>query len=163
MPILRPLALALTLSAACGCSRYTLAQPDVPTSPFVSPPPDSGRICVFRTSVLAQAVTFPVHDNGVLVGATRGPSSFCYLAAPGHHVITTDADEPEHAEIVVERGGHYFLEQHVEHIFGWIRCRTAWVDESVARDLATDAPEVVLVSVPGREQLPPRPPLAPAL
>ena len=36
-----------------------------------------------------------VHDNGQLVGMTKGPSRFCYLAQPGHHeIVATYADEP---------------------------------------------------------------------
>jgi hypothetical protein len=43
---------------------------------------------VLRPQWIAAAVTAPVHDNGRLVGATRGPTYFCYAAQPGHHVIT---------------------------------------------------------------------------
>lgn len=68
-----------------------------------------------RTSVLAAAVTFPTRDNGVLVGATRGPTHFCYLAEPGEHVVTIGADATETATITAEAGRTYVLEQEVDN------------------------------------------------
>lgn len=161
MNIATRLALLAALALA-GCSSYRLSEPLSPASPFQDPPRDRAQICVFRTSVLAQAVTFPVRDNGVLVGATRGPSHFCYLAEPGRHAIIVEADEPEHAQIEARPGGRYYLAQEVDNLFGWVKCRAAWVTEEVARDLAERSAYQVLSGVPGNERLPSEVPHAPA-
>jgi hypothetical protein len=144
-----PLALS---SLALGCTSYHLAEPRA--LPPVTPPPGLGRVCVVRTSPIAMAVTFPVRDNGALVGATRGPGGFCYDAEPGHHTIAIEADEPDRAEIEVEPGGRYFLLQEVENVFGYVRCRSAWIAERVGEEKLADVPYRVLVGVPGRERLP---------
>jgi hypothetical protein len=156
------LAIVLASLAAAGCTSWKLAEPEHPRSPLAPPPADHAQICVLRTSLLAQAVTFPVHDNGVLVGATRGRSHFCYLAAPGRHVLTIAADAIEEAEIVAAPGGRYYLEQEVDNIFGYVKCRAAWVTEEVARELVEESTYRVLVGVPGNERLPGEVPFAPA-
>ncbi len=115
-----------------------------------------------RTSVLASAVTFPTRDNGVLVGATRGPTHFCYLAEPGEHEISIEADEVERAKLTVEAGKSYFLKQEVDNIFGYVKCRAVWLAETEAKDLFDASTYEVLVGVPGSETLPPNPPHAPS-
>lgn len=154
------LALALSLTA---CTSWKLAAPAVPPAPLPSPPPDRAQICVVRATRLAWAVPFPVRDDGVLVGATRGRSHFCYLAAPGPHLVTIEADQTERAQIFAEPGRTYFLKQEVDNVLGWVRCRAVWVTEAVARDLVAASSYEVLVGVPGMERLPPELPLAPAL
>jgi len=148
---------------ASACSSYRLSEPHRPITGFDPIATGRGRVCVLRTSPMAQAVVFPVHDDGVLVGATRGPSSFCYDAQPGKHVIVTRADEPAYAEIEVEAGRVYWLEQQVDNIFGYVKCRPTWVNDATARELAPYAPPRVLTSVPGRDRLPPALPYAPAM
>ena len=146
-----------------GCTSWHLASPAKAVVHSASPPPaESAKVCVVRTSVLAQAVTFPTHDNGVLVGATRGPTHFCYLAAPGHHNLSIEADEIEHASFEAEAGKSYFLHQEVDNIFGYVKCRAVWVDEATAKDLFPQSTFEVLTGVPGNEKLPPDPPFAPA-
>lgn len=156
------LPLVTTALALAGCTSWKLAEPVSPPSPFQDPPAERAQICVFRTSVLAQAVTFPVRDNGVLVGATRGPSHFCYLAEPGPHTIVVEADEPETAVIHANPGARHYLSQEVENLFGWVRCRAVWVTEDAARELAEQSSYHVLAGVPGRERLPDEVPVAPA-
>lgn len=156
------LASLAALAGAAGCTSWKLADPERPLDPLAAAPPDRARICVLRTSFMAGAVTFPVRDNGVLVGATRGPSHFCYLAAPGRHVLTIEGDAVERAEIVAEPGGRYYLKQEVDNAFGYVTCRAIWVTESVARELVEDSRYQVLVGVPGSERLPGEVPFAPA-
>ncbi|MDC0672611.1 hypothetical protein [Nannocystis radixulma] len=148
--------------AAGGCTSWRLSEPEQPRDAFDPSPPELAQICVFRRSLLAQAVTFPVHDNGVLVGATRGRSHFCYHAAPGRHVIAIKADKLERAEIVAEPGGRYYLEQEVYNTFGHVTCRAVWVADSVAAELVEASTYRVLVGVPGSERLPGEVPFAPA-
>ena len=155
--------LALVAPAlASGCTSYELAAPASPTSPFAAPPADRAQICVVRSSVMAQAVTFPVHDGEMLVGATRGPGHFCYFAAPGRHTIAIEADEIERAVLIAEPGGRYYLKQEVDNLFGYVKCRAIWVTEPVAHELFDDSPPGVLVGVPGSERLPGEVPFAPA-
>lgn len=107
------------------------------------------------------AVTFPTHDNGVLVGATRGPTNFCYLAEPGEHDIAIEADDVEHAKITVEAGKTYYLKQEVENILGYVKCSAVWVNEETAKELFRESSHEVLVGVPGSERLPAATPYAP--
>jgi hypothetical protein len=95
-----------------------------------------------------------VHDNDALVGATRGPTYFCYAAQPGRHVITSKADTVEQATVDVEAGNRYFLHQIVDNVFGVVRTRLSWVDESEAARLIDECGYRVLTSVPGNERLP---------
>ena len=100
------LALAST-TLPVACTSWKLEQAVSPLQPPSAPPANVAKVCVVRTSVLAAAVTFPAHDNGVLVGATRGPGHFCYLAEPGEHEIAIDADEVEAAKLLAEPGRSY--------------------------------------------------------
>jgi hypothetical protein len=153
----------LLLFFSVGCTSWKLAPPaTAAVHPSSAPPASAAKICVVRTSVLAQAVTFPTHDNGVLVGATRGPTHFCYLAEPGEHEIAIEADELEKAKLTAEAGKSYFLKQEVDYILGYVKCRGVWLAESEAKDLFENSAYEVLVGVPGSESLPPNPPYAPA-
>ena len=79
----RPALLALTL---LGCSPLRVVVSDAPPFDARSDPPlGAVEICVVRPHSLGFATTLAVRDGGVLVGATRGPSYFCYRAAPGVH------------------------------------------------------------------------------
>jgi hypothetical protein len=156
-------ALALVaLTPLAGCTPWKLAEPArAPLDPMGAPPPGLAQVCVARSSAVASAVTFPVRDNGVVVGATRGPGHFCYLSDPGRHVIHIEADEVETASLDAAPGGRYYLLQEVENILGYVRCSAVWVDESVAREAIASTSYTVLVGVPGEERLPGPVPRAP--
>jgi hypothetical protein len=156
-----PIAFA-SLALLAGCTSWKLAEPSTPPLTLAAPPAGRAQICVLRTSLLAAAVTFPVRDNGALVGATRGRGSFCYTAAPGRHAIDVEADDTEHAELVAEAGGRYYLAQEVDNVLGWVRCRAVWLAEPVAREKLASLPYRVLVGVPGQERLPGEAPFAAA-
>ena len=118
---------------------------------------------MLRPHNLAMAVTFVVHDNDRLVGATRGPTYFCYYAEPGPHYITTDSgDEVTEARLTAEPDRRYYLHQQVDNVFGYVRGRLEWVDESTGLDMLDRCGYRVLVAVPGDEALPPTAPLVPA-
>lgn len=157
-----PLFAVASLVLVTGCASYKLAEPAAPIDAFATPPPDRAQVCVLRDSWLAQAVAFPVHDDGVLVGATRGAGYFCYLAAPGRHVLTIESDKVEKAELTAEAGGRYYLVHEVDNIFGYVRTRSVWLAERAARERMEDLPCQVLVGVPGSERLPAEVPFAPA-
>jgi hypothetical protein len=142
-----------------ACSSYKLAQPATALTPFGATPPSLARICVIRSSVLAQAVTYVSRDNGVLVGATRGPTFFCYLAAPGPHTHAVECDNDEEiARVDVVAGKSYYLKQNV----GLMGCGVEWVAEEEARESMDRSSYEVLVGVPDGEKLPPNPATVPA-
>lgn len=168
MPLRSKTGLAFTLAIAsfamAGCTSWKLDAPPAGTvMPSGAIPSGYARVCVVRTSVLALAVPFPTHDDGVLVGATRGPSFFCYLAAPGEHEIAIDADETEHARLTAQAGASYVLKEEVDNIFGYVKCRSIRIRAADAKDLFETVDYRVLVGVPGSERLPPAIPWAPAL
>lgn len=146
-----------------GCSSWKLATaPDGAVAPTTPLPQAAARVCVVRTSLLAMAVTMPTHDNGMLVGATRGPTYFCYFAEPGEHEITIEADEIERVTFKAEAGRNYLLKQEVELNFGWVRCHAVWRPESEGEDLFSSSEHEILVGVPSDQHLPPLAILAPA-
>ncbi len=160
MPIV---AAALACLPVAGCTSWKLSAPDARAPmPFDDVPAGAARVCVVRTSILALAVPFPTHDDGVLVGATRGQSFFCYVAEPGEHEIAIDADETEYAKLTARAGESYYLHEEVDNVFGWVKCRAVWIHAEEAKELVAGADHRVLVGVPGSEKLPPAVPFAPA-
>jgi hypothetical protein len=140
--------------AMSGCYSYELRKPAQPPIDAFGPVADGGQICVLRPHWNASAVTAIVHDNGQLVGATRGPTYFCYAAAPGHHAVESKADTTERADVDVAPGGRYYLHQIVDNIFGVVRTRLAWLREDEAALLVDKCGYRELVAVPGSERLP---------
>jgi len=141
--------------ALAGCSSYNTAPPLTPVVTPDSPiPPDVARVCVVRTSPLGMAMAFPTKDNGVLVGATKGPTYFCYYAAAGAHRITMIADNVTAAVLTAEAGHTYILHQQLDFLFGVLRVRPVWVRTDRARELFEHSSYEVLTTVPGMEKLP---------
>jgi hypothetical protein len=154
-------ALAVTVTAT-ACSAWKVEPPrHAVLQPFAAAPEGASEVCVLRTSVLAAAVAFPTRDNGVLVGATKGPTNFCYFAGVGHHEITIEADDVEVATLFVEPGKRYWLKQGVDFLFGHVGCTPTWVSEDLALEMLESSSHEVLVSVPGDEALPDDRPLVP--
>lgn len=154
------LAIALLLQVT-GCYSYGLRKPEpVPLEAFGLVPADEAQVCVVRPHWIAAAVTAVVRDNGQVVGATRGPTYFCYRVWPGQHVITSEADLTEETVLEARPGGRYFLHQIVDNIVGVVRTRPAWVDEKEAGQLVDRCGYRELTSVPGRERLPDGTPVA---
>ncbi len=138
-----------------GCSAWATTAPERPVvGPSGPPPAEVARVCVVRTSHLAQAVAFPTWDNGTLVGATKGPTHFCWLAAPGRHELAMKADNDVKVAVTMEAGRDYVLEQRLEYVFGVVNVRPAWVSPERARALFADSDYEILASVPSDERLP---------
>lgn len=153
------------LAVAAGCSGYRLAAPDPPPIDGRStPPPGLAQVCVVRPHRIAATVTLSVHDNGALVGATRGPSYFCYFAEPGvHSIASEEADEGaiEVAKLTTVQlapGGRYFLHQRV-HPLGH---ELEWVDCQHGERMMRRSGYRVVAQAPDGEPPPPQPPIAPA-
>jgi hypothetical protein len=106
--------ITLFVLLAAACSSYRLASPDPPPIDALGEPPYGlGQICIVRPHSIGALVTFVVSDNGALVGATRGPSYFCYYALPGRHHITSKSGNIAAVDLEVMMGSRHFLEQRV--------------------------------------------------
>lgn len=146
------------LLGLAACSPYRLG--DAPVSPLAATQPFTAYIdgmatvCVIRTSHLAQAVTFVVRDNDVLVGATRGPSYFCYRAQPGHHRIAVDSDDGHQLfDVSLAERARYYLDQGVQFNFGEVVPQGTWVDEATAAALIERSEHRTLQGAPASETL----------
>lgn len=149
---------ALALALVLACSPYSLgAPPENPalvTQPFTPYVDGMASVCVIRTSRLALAVTFAVHDNDVLVGATRGASWFCYRAEPGHHhIIMTSDDGSQAFDVDLEERGRYYFDQGLDYRIGRVIPQGEWVDEPRARELVQRSDQRLLEGAPATETL----------
>ena len=148
----------VTLLALPACSPYQIGPPPADplsvTRPFTPYLDGMATVCVIRTSRLAVAVTFVVHDNDLLVGATRGPTWFCWRAGPGHHRITVTAEDggQRFAVDLVARG-RYYLEQGLDYRLGFVTPRGRWVDETSALALFQQSQHRVLQAAPAGESV----------
>lgn len=146
--------LAFVALSAAACSAYRIAEPHGEVlHPFAPIPADFARVCMIRTSHLAQAVAFTTLDNGALVGATKGPTFFCYKAEPGEHTLRIEADEPATVKLHAEGGKSYYLHEKVP--FGFmLRCDPDWVSEPKARELVDDSTYEIITNTPASEHPP---------
>ena len=145
----------LTAVACTACSAYRIAEPHGEVlHPFAPIPEDFARVCVIRTTRLAQAITFATLDNGALVGATRGPTFFCYKAEPGAHVLRIEADEPATVKLEAVGGKSYYLHEKIPFFQLVMHCDPAWVSEAKARDLVEDSTYEVITQTPASEHPP---------
>jgi hypothetical protein len=155
--------LLLVVAAGLGCSAYRFTEPKTPpVAPFAPPPAGLAEVCVLRPHLMASAVTFPVRDNGMLVGATRGASYFCYWAQPGNHHIESEGDDVENANLFAVEGVRYYLHQHVKNMLGYVTSPLEWVPESEARPMVARCDYRVLEGVPSDAVRPPANPIAAA-
>ncbi len=146
------------LLALAACSPYRLADPpadpDAVARPFTGYLDGVASVCVIRSARLAMAVTFVVHDNDVLVGATRGPSWFCYRAEPGRHRIAIRSEDGEQRfDVDLEQRARYYLDQGLIYRLGFVVPQAAWVDEPTAAALLSQSQHRVLQGAPASESL----------
>ncbi|MGZ3451625.1 MAG: hypothetical protein ACXVEF_18585 [Polyangiales bacterium] len=154
------LPLLLVLSAT-GCTAWHFTEPKTPpVEPFSPPPKGLAEVCVLRPHLLASAVTFSVKDNGMLVGATRGASYFCYWAQPGNHHIQSEGDDVEEANLFAVEGTRYYLHQDVHNMLGYVTSPLEWVSETEARGMVSRCDYRVLEDVPSGMTRPPANPIA---
>lgn len=105
---------ALTLA----CAGYAVAPASLPSTPT---PNGAAKICIVRIGSDGSLLTFPIRDNGVLVGATVGGSCFCYFAAEGRHELEARSDGYDTAEIEVKAGTEHVILQATRGAVGIIR------------------------------------------
>ena len=146
-------ATALLACALGGCSGYAVhtTATSPPYDPFGRLPLSHGQVCVFRPATIGAALITPVLDNGVVVGATQGPSYFCYLAGPGEHRVSVEVSDAETFTLSVDTGHRYFLEHRVE--VG--RDALVAVDGHRAADLVKRCDYATVVEAPRGRPLPP--------
>lgn len=155
--------LLLLSLAGLGCTSWHFIEPkSPPVEPFAPPTKGLAEICVLRPHLAASGVTFAVKDNGMLVGATRGASYFCYWAQPGNHHIESDADDVEAANLFAVEGARYYLHQDVKNTLGYVTSPLEWVSEPEARKMVSRCDYRVLEGVPDGFVRPPANPIAAA-
>ena len=152
------LAAAVAGLALAACSPYRLADPpqdpDAVTQPFTAYLDGMASVCMIRTAMLAMAVTFVVRDNDMLVGATRGPSWFCYRAEPGrHHIAIASEDGVQSFDVDLELRGRYYLDLGLLYRLGFVVPQGRWTDEADASALLSRSHHRVLQGAPAREAL----------
>ncbi len=148
----------ILLASTLACSPYRLApapeQPGAVVQPFTTYIDGMATVCVIRSAQLALAVTFTVHDNKLLVGATRGPTYFCYRAQPGRHQIAITSDDGElRFDVLLEARGRYYLDQRLRSEFGFVVPQGGWVDEATAAELLRRSEHRILQGAPASEQM----------
>lgn len=148
--------LAFLAVTAAACSPYRISEPRAEVlHPFAPIPDDFARVCVIRTSRLAQAVAFPTLDNDKLVGATKGPTFFCYKAEPGEHTLRIKADDSTVVKLHAEGGRSYYLHETLPFAFALVlTVKATWVSEAAARELVDDSSYEVLTETPATEHPP---------
>ena len=140
---MRALVLACLALGACGGSHASAHAPALR---------DIAQVCVLRPASIAAATTMAVRDNGRLVGATRGTTHFCYLAAPGTHQITSIDDDTGPTLLHARGGARYWLHQEVTTLGGDLHAHLDFVDEDAAMEMLESCSTRVQVSVPGHEE-----------
>lgn len=137
-----------------GCSSYGLAsRTPPPIAPFGPSPVNMAQICVLRPHSTGVLLTTPVRDNGKLVGATKGPTYFCYFAEAGHHEIAVERGSlagPLHTRIDVGPAERHYL----HHSLSVVDEDLEWVSEPVAKELVQKCTYAVVVEVPSDDVAP---------
>lgn len=154
----RTLTAAVLLAGTAACSPLRLgdapAAAQLVTQPFTAYVDGMASVCVIRTARLAAGSTFAVHDNDVLVGATRGPSYFCYRAQPGHHrIVVASEDAAQTFDVVLAERARYYLDQGLRFGFGAVVPQGTWVDEDTAAALIRRSQHRILQGAPASETL----------
>jgi hypothetical protein len=125
-------------------------------------PAGSAQVCVMRPAQIAADISMPVRDNGRLVGATRGTTFFCYLAATGDHQITSADDDTGPTFLRAQTGARYWIHQDVVELAGALHAHLDWVEEGTAIELLDACETRVKVAVPGHDGETSAQPIAPA-
>jgi hypothetical protein len=156
---LTPLALVLALAAG-GCTpvsgRARVA------SELGAAPSNAAQVCVVRPDEESSQVVMKLTDNGRLVGATRGRTYACWLAAPGDHQIASDADDTGPTPLHAKAGARYFLHLEVADVDDHAHAHLDFIEEHVAGEMIDACDTRVLVSVPGHDDAADALPFAPA-
>ena len=124
--------LAVLALGACGGQMREARE--VAVDPFGPIPHGMAEVCVVRPPGHGQLVQTTFRDNGIPVGMTRGPSFFCYVAAPGTHRITPNGRAEAISTLRVEAGKRYIL-RHQSNVG---EDDILWVDPSATERLFSE-------------------------
>jgi hypothetical protein len=93
-------------------------------------------------------MTMAIRDNGRLVGATRGATFVCWLAAPGDHQIVSIDDDTGPTLLQARPGKHYWLHQEVSTLGAEVHAHLDWIDTQAASEMLDHCTTRVKASVP---------------
>ncbi len=99
--------------AVTGCAGYTVHLSEPPPSLMAHDAPDLARVCLVRRTAIGAALVAPIRDNGLTVGATDGPSWFCWFAGAGLHTLTTEVSDAPALELRVLAGEDRLVEHEI--------------------------------------------------
>lgn len=142
---------------ACGAARH-----DGRAIADAAMPANVARICLVRPAETASHVSLVVRDNDRVVAATRGRTFACWLAAPGTHQISSEADDTVPVFVSAHGGARYFVHQRVSDLGGYVHARVEPVDDETGRELIDGCDARVFVAVPGDDGAPALVPVVPA-
>jgi hypothetical protein len=136
---LAPLA-SFAFASLAGCASQRGEGREIAVDPFVAIPPGMAQVCVVRPPGPGQLLPTMFRDNGVTVGMTRGPSFFCYYAAPGQHRITPGGSDAAIATLDVAPGQRYVL----RHKANVGQDEVLWVDPTATDRLFSEYDELAM-------------------
>jgi hypothetical protein len=142
------------VAASVGAVLVACGHPRAPRSvdaELGSIPAGTARVCIVRPGAVGANVTMEIRDNKRLVGATRGGTFACWLAASGEHQITSVDDDTGPTYLHARAGKHYWLHQDVMLLGGDLHAHLDWVDDVTATELLESCTRRVIVSVPGHD------------
>jgi hypothetical protein len=119
-------------------------------------PENKALICVYRKSNLGSALTVAVRDNEQLVGATEGPSWFCYFAEPGRHFLSVEGSDADDLGLVALGGHRKFVELRIN--LG--QDELVVTDDADAQRVLHDLEYLVIEEGPDDQPIPPALPFA---
>jgi hypothetical protein len=96
-----------------------------------------------------------IRDNARLVGATRGATYTCWLAAPGAHQIASIDDDTGPTLLQARPGAQYWLHQEVSVLDGHIHAHLDWVDDQTATEMLDHCTARVRAALPDHDDLVP--------
>ena len=134
--------LMLAMLALTACSPSMREPREVAVDPFIDIPTGMAQVCVVRPPGRGQLLPTTFRDNGVTVGMTRGPSFFCYFAAPGQHRITPGASDAAIATLDVTPGRRYIL----RHQANVGQEEMLWVDPTATERLFSEYDSLAMTS-----------------
>lgn len=149
--------------AACMPPRPAPHAPHTIDAELGPVPGTAARVCIVRPASTGSNVTMEIRDNKRLVGATRGGTFVCWLAAPGEHQITSVDDDTGPTFLHARAGRHYWLHQDVIMLGGDLHAHLDWVDDAAASELLDACTTRVMVNVPGHDDRPDAVAVTPAL
>jgi hypothetical protein len=120
-----------------------------PIDPLGPPPYGLAQVCLIRPHTWSLLHKIPLEDNGQLVGATRGPSFFCYVAHPGSHQLDMPEETSAPIELELAAGQRVYVHQRVQ--VGSTSLRLLPSDEANLLRMLEKCEYSTLLDWPGKE------------